>query len=275
MYKGYITIKLNKNEVAKYYQEGKFEEVPSMLDNQYLILQDETGRPLDYFKELNDELIKIKYPEINSNFGGTIKPKNQEQYIAMDMLKDNTSKVKMIRGVYGSGKDYLMFNQALQCLEEGKFDKIIFIRPNVTLKNVPEIGYLPGDIEDKLNWIYAPLYDKVGGRDGLDRLISQNKLEMVPLLFVRGMSFINSIVYVTEAQNIDTEIAKVLLGRIGEGSELWLNGDNHQTDDRIFDRDNGLTKIIDKLKGNKLFSYVYLPKTERGEVAALADLLDE
>ena len=191
------------------------------------------------------------------------------------MLNDRTSKIKIIRGVYGSGKDFLMFHTALQLIEQGKFERIIFIRPNVTLANVPQIGYLPNSADEKLSWTLAPLYDKVGGAEGVDHLIKKDIIQMVPLLFIRGRSFENSIIYVTEGQNIDTEIAKVLIGRVGENSELWINGDSHQTDNRIFDKDNGITKMVDKLVDNKLFSYIYLPNTHRSAVANLANLLDE
>lgn len=172
-------------------------------------------------------------------------------------------------------KDFLMFNQALDLVKKGKFDKIIFTRPNITLANVPQIGYLPAGIDEKLGWTMAPLYDKIGGEEGINQLIENRQFEMVPLLFIRGRSFENSIVYVTEAQNIDTEIAKVIISRIGANSELWLNGDNHQTDNRVFDKDNGLTKMVDKLAGHKLFGYVYLPETHRSEIADLSNLLDE
>lgn len=168
-----------------------------------------------------------------------------------------------------------MFNKAISLVEGNEFDRIVFIRPNVTLANVPQIGFLPNGVEEKLAWTLAPLYDKAGGEDGVQQLVARNMLEMVPLLFIRGRSFEKSIVYVTEAQNIDSEIAKVLISRIGEGSELWINGDSHQTDSRIFDKDNGVTKMVDRLKGNNLFSYVYLPTTHRGEVANLANLLDD
>jgi PhoH-like ATPase len=98
---------------------------------------------------------------------------------------------------------------------------------------------------------------------------------MAPLLFIRGRSFDNSIVYVTEGQNMTTEIVKLLISRVGEGSSLWINSDNHQTDKQIFTNDNGILKMIEKLKGNPLVSHIYLPITERSSVARLADLLDE
>lgn len=168
-----------------------------------------------------------------------------------------------------------MLNQALSLIEKGKFQKIVFIRPNVPVANVPDIGYLKGTMEEKLAWTLGPFYDKVGGQDGVQRLVDRGVLEVVPLLYIRGRSFDDSIVYVTEGQNITSEIAKLIISRIGENSELWINSDTHQVDKKVYEQDNGITKMIEKLSGNHLFSYVYLPKTERGEVAELCTLLDE
>ena len=106
-------------------------------------------------------------------------------------------------------------------------------------------------------------------------MIQNGMLESVPMLFIRGRSFERSIVYVTEGQNMTTEIVKLVLGRIGEGSELWLNADTSQTDKKLFDEDNGVNRMIERLKGNPLFSYVFMPKTERSEVAELATLLSD
>ena len=233
------------------------------------------GKIVDKYCLQDGNFRKVLYPTINNKFTKTIKPRNEQQILALDLLQDRRSKVKLIRGVYGSGKDYLMLNQALTYIESGQFNKIIYIRPNVTVANVPDIGYLKGSVEEKLEWTLAPLYDKVGGRDGVELLINQDQLEMVPLLHIRGRSFENSLIYVCEAQNITSEIAKLIISRVGEGSELWLNSDTHQTDNKVYEKDNGIIKMIDKLSGNKLFGYVYLPKTERGEVAELATLLDD
>ena len=168
-----------------------------------------------------------------------------------------------------------MLAAALQLIEKKKFDKMVFLRPNVGVKGLPDIGALPGTADEKLAWTLAPLWDKVGGQEGIEFMMRNGTLESVPLLFIRGRSFENSIIYVTEGQNMTTEIAKLILGRVGEGSELWLNADTHQTDRKMFDEDNGITKMIERLKGNKLFSYVYMPKTERSSVAELATLLDD
>ena len=264
-YHGYT--KLDEEQSAKFYQNTLDLD---FYENQYIIAGND-----DLYKYKNGNTHRVNFQTINNNWEGQIKPLDTEQLALIDMLGDRDSKVKVVRGVYGSGKDYLMFNKALSLVDSGEFDKIIFVRPNVTVANVPAIGFLPDGIDQKLAWTLAPLYDKVGGKEGVDQLIGRHKLEMVPLLFIRGRSFENSIIYVTEAQNIDSEIAKLILGRIGDNSELWLNGDNHQTDNRIFDKDNGLTKMVDRLKGNSLFSYVYLPNTHRSNVANLANLLDD
>lgn len=274
-YTGYRMIYIADDELSKFYSEQVLPESFELKENEYLILTDKEGKAIDYYCNSNGVLRRVSYPAIESTFSGSIKPLDPYQYCAIDLLQQSSVPVKLIRGVYGSGKDYLMFNQALSLVEKGKFDKLVFIRPNVTLANVPQIGHLPNGIEEKLGWTMAPLYDKIGGEEGIKQLEQQGIFEMVPLLFIRGRSFENSLVYVTEAQNIDSRIAKVLLSRIGKGSELWLNGDNHnQTDSQIFEKDNGFQLMIERLSGNHLFGYVYLPITHRSEIANLSNLLD-
>lgn len=172
-------------------------------------------------------------------------------------------------------KDYLMSAYAAEAIEKGWYDKIIYIRPNVTVKDVPEIGFLPNDLQSKLAWTLGPLIDKFGGEEGIQLLTDQGKFEMAPLLFLRGRSFENCLIYVSEGQNITTEIAKLLLGRIGEGSTLIINGDTHQTDRKVYENDNGVLKMIERLTGNELFGYVYLSQTLRSATANLANLLDD
>jgi predicted ribonuclease YlaK len=256
------------------YCEGKIDGY-DFKENEYLLAQDEAGRIVDKLVCHNGKLEEVHYQILKNNFLGAIKPRNPQQHLVIDTLLDPVSKIKVIKGVYGSGKDYLMLAAALQLIEKGKFDKIIFVRPNVSVRGLPEIGALPGTADEKLSWTLAPLWDKVGGEEGVQMMLNSKILESVPLLFIRGRSFEKSIIYVTEGQNMTTEIAKLVIGRIGEGSELWINADNSQTDRKLFDEDNGVNKMIERLSGNKLFSYVYMPKTERSEVAELATLLSD
>ena len=267
-------MKLNESELSDFYVDSA-PFVVGLEENEYLILKDSTDEIIDKFCFQNGDLRKVKFVTLRNKYTKAIKPRNPQQILALDMLDDEASKVKLLRGVYGSGKDHLMLNHAITQLEAGLYDKIVYVRPNVTVANVPDIGFLKGSVDEKLEWTLAPFYDKVGGKDGVERLMDEGQLETVPLLYIRGRSFENSIIYVTEGQNMTTEIVKLLISRIGEGSVLYINGDTHQVDKKVYEQDNGINRMIEKLTGNKLFGYVYLPKTERGEVANLANLLDE
>lgn len=277
LYKGYQELIMDEEHLSQFYANPK-EYCANLLrlnPNEYILLQDLSGTTIDVYKNSLEGPIAVRYPTINSRITGTLKPRNIKQKVAMALLQDATVGVKLLRGVYGSGKDYLMLSQALHDIEVGKFQKLVFIRPNVSIKDVPDIGYLKGDAYEKLSWTLGPFYDKVGGAEGVEYLIAQGELELVPLPFIRGRSFENSIVYVCEGQNITSEIAKLLISRVGEGSELWINADTHQTDNKIYDRDNGIIKMIDRLKDDPLFGMVYLDKTERGPIANLANKLDD
>ena len=274
MYTGYKELTYSDEGMEVFYSDNT-KVTEQFIENEYLLIKDESGKIVDRYCYQEGSFRKVKFPIITNKFSQPIKPRNDQQVLAIDMLQDRRTKVKLLRGVYGSGKDMLMLNQALDYVDCGAFNKIVYVRPNVTVANVPDIGYLKGSADEKLEWTLAPLYDKVGGREGVEMLIQQNQLEMVPLLHIRGRSFDNSIIYVCEAQNITTEIAKLIISRVGEGSELWLNSDTHQVDNKVYEKDNGIIQMIDKLSGHRLFGYVYLPKTERGEVAELATLLDE
>lgn len=273
-YTGYKEICLTDNQFSQMYSEGCIDGY-EFIENEYLLAKNEDGEIVDKLIYRNGHLEQIQYQTLKNNYLGVVKPRNPQQNLVIDTLLDPSTKIKLIKGVYGSGKDYLMLAAALQLVEKGKFDKIVFIRPNVSVRGLPEIGALPGTADEKLAWTLAPLWDKVGGEEGVAMMLEHKTLESVPLLFIRGRSFEKSIVYVTEGQNMTTEIAKLVIGRLGEGSELWINADTHQTDKKLFDDDNGVNKMIERLQGHKLFSYVYMPKTERSEVAELATLLSD
>lgn len=116
--------------------------------------------------------------------------------------------------------------------------------------------------------------DILGGRDGLVALIDSDKIEVEHLGFIRGRDIKHTIIMCSEAENMTKEHVQLLLGRVGEDSALWLNGDYKQTDHKTFAENNGLMTAVDRLKGHNRFGYVKLLKTERSETAAMADLLD-
>lgn len=218
--------------------------------------------------------VPIKYKNLNTAYSGKIKPLNNQQKLAFDLLQNDDITIKLLLGVYGSGKDFLMVNHAVDLIEKGKYDKIVWVRNNIEVKDTKEIGFLPGSMLEKVYPFAAILADCLGGEVALERAITDGWVEIQPLGFIRGRSFNRSIIYCSEAENLTKQHIQLLIGRVGEGSTLWINGDLRQIDDVAFERNNGIQKLIDNLTGNERFGTVYLPTTERSETARLADLLD-
>lgn len=220
--------------------------------------------------------VPIKYKKISNRFTGDIRPRNDQQRLAFDMLQNDDITVKMLAGTFGSGKTMLMVSSAIDMIEKHKVDKLIWIRNNIEVKNTKELGALPGTLLEKLGAasFAGPLADHLGGESGLEYWIKNGQVEVAHLGFIRGRDYKNAILLISEAENLTKEHIQLLLGRVGEGSMLWLDGDLKQTDEAVFENNSGMRKAISALTGNPHFAYVYMPKTERSETAQLADLLD-
>ena len=274
MYKGYIEVSQNDDKYVGLYNNIN-SNIYECFVNQYVLVKDDDGNLVDRLRWNGDKYDHLSYKQVNNNYMGKIKPLNPQQELAFDLLQSKDITVKILTGRFGSGKTYLMIANALQLINDGKFDKIIWVRNNQEVKDTKAIGALPGEALSKLLPFAMPIADHVGGLDGLEFLIKQDKVNIEHLGWIRGRSFENAIVMCSEAENLTKQHIQLLIGRIGKGSTLWLDGDFKQVDSKIFEENNGLNIAIDKLKGNKLFGYVNLEKSERSETAALADLLDE
>lgn len=218
--------------------------------------------------------IPIKYKNLNTAYSGKIKPLNNQQKLAFDLLQNDDITIKLLLGVYGSGKDFLMVNHAIDLIEKGKYDRIVWVRNTVEVKNSRSIGFLPGTANEKLMPYAGPLSDTLGGDVALERAIIDGWVKLEHLGPIRGRSYKRSIIYCSEAENLTKEHVQLLIGRVGEDSALWLNGDLRQIDDVVFESNNGLRKAIECLTGQHRFGVVYMPISERSETAKLADLLD-
>ena len=273
-YTGFKDIILtNPNDINALY-DPKTNETFGCLENEYLIARDEKEEVIDLFKCKDGRLAQVPFKAIESKFAGKIKPRNIQQKLGIDMLYDTDTTIKILTGKFGTGKDLLMSSAAIDLIEKGYFDKLVYVRNNIEVKNSKPIGHLPGSSNEKLLPFAMCLADHVGGVDGLSYMIEKGIVEVVHLGFIRGRDIKNSIILCSEAENLTKEHIQLLIGRVGEGSNLWINGDFKQTDLAIFERNNGLMTAIDRLKGHPRFGYVKLLKTERSETAAMADLLD-
>jgi len=274
-YLGFRAITMQDEELASFYETSVLSQDDfEYFTNEYLIIHNAEGSIIDQLRWTGSNFVHVPFKQISSRFLGKVKPRNIQQQLAIDMLYNQDVTVKVLAGCFGSGKDYLMTSAALELLEKNKFEKIIWVRNNIEVKDSKPIGYLPGSYKDKLLPFAMPLADHLGGPSGLEVMVGQGKIEIVHLGHIRGRDIKNSIIMCSEAENMTKQHVQLLLGRVGEGSSLWINGDYKQVDGAVFQQNNGLMIAVDKLKGHPRFGYVKLLKTERSETAAMADLLD-
>lgn len=167
---------------------------------------------------------------------------------------------------------YLSVLHALDFIEKGKFNKLVYIRNNIEVAGVEKLGALPGDVREKLNPFIMPIADIVGSLLALESLERQEKIEYVHLGFVRGRDFSNSVVICSESGNLTKDHVKLLLGRVGQNSIIIFEGDTEQVDKNVYRENSGIQALRDILKGNPLFGAVELDKSERSDVADLSKL---
>ena len=272
-YTGYKELKLTDAQFNQMYSEGKIEGY-DFLENEYLIAQDEAGRIIDKLVCHNGKLEEIRYSSFKNMYTGVLKPRNEHQELAFEMLKNKNITIKLITGTWGTGKTLALVVAALEAVQKGDFEKIVWVRNNVQVKDTDQIGALPGEAYDKMLPYLGPFCDHVGGEEGVKMLIEHNQLEVIPLGFLRGRSIRKSIIICSEAENLTKEHIQLLMGRVDEGSALWIDGDVRQRDRVAFEKSKGLETMIDRLKGEPLFGYVHLVKSERSATARLADKLN-
>jgi len=245
------------------------------ITNGYYVLNNCTNSVLARYNGVTDKIEKVDKKYV---FG--IKPRNAEQTFGLNALLNEEIKLVALEGVAGTGKTLLALASALE--QKNKYDQIILARPIIPLSN-REIGFLPGDAEDKISPYMQPLWDnltfiknqfKTNEKKGkiLQQMQDSGALTITALAFIRGRSLTNSIFIIDEAQNLTPHEVKTIITRAGEGTKVIFTGDINQIDTPYMDEhSNGLTYLIDRLKGNALFSHIKLEKGERSELANLAN----
>lgn len=212
-----------------------------------------------------------------------IRPLNAEQVFALHAILDPNIKLVTLQGVAGTGKTLLALAGAME--QKRDYRQIYLARPIVPLSN-RDIGYLPGDIKSKINPYMEPLWDNLkfiqsqfpeNGKEAkqIQMMVEQEKLVITPLAYIRGRSLSNIFFIIDEAQNLTPHEVKTIITRAGENTKIIFTGDIFQIDTPYLDtQSNGLSYLIEKVKGNRLCAHVTLEKGERSELANLAnDLL--
>lgn len=268
--------------IKKIFNGGKIEDPVigkvKFEKNSFYILKNGKNSALAYYNPFENALERVEKEYV---YG--IKPKNAEQAFAIHALLNNNIKLVALQGVAGTGKTLLALASSLE--QKNLFKQIILARPIVPLSN-RDIGYLPGDANEKIGPYMEPLWDNLkyiknqfGENEKRYRLIDEMQKEerivITPLAYIRGRSLSDVYFIVDEAQNLTPHEVKTIITRAGENTKIIFTGDVHQIDSPYLDeQSNGLSYLIDRLKGHELFAHITLEKGERSELANLAnDLL--
>ena len=256
---------------------GEINCVTDPMANENFILRNGQKSILARFDPFDNKLVRVDKP---TAYG--IMPRNAEQSFALHMLMDNRIQLVSLSGKAGTGKTLLALAAALELRSE--YRQIFLARPIVPLSN-RDLGFLPGDIQSKLDPYMQPLFDNLSvirhqfkSNDKrsikINELLEQNKLLITPLAYIRGRSLQKAFFIVDEAQNLTPHEVKTVITRAGEGTKVIFTGDIHQIDHPYLDeRSNGLTYLISRMKGQDVFAHITLEKGERSELAELASNL--
>lgn len=272
---------IDNNLINKVYKDKAieytaiFDEKP--LPNHYFIMRNGKTSLLAHYNPITEQIERL-----DKKYAYNVRPRNAEQVFALHALMNPEIKVVSMQGVAGTGKTLLALASAL---EQAKlFNQIYLARPVVPLSN-KDIGFLPGDVKSKLNPYMEPLWDNLKfiqnqfketekSYKKIADMLTKEKLLIIPLAYIRGRSLSNVFFIVDEAQNLTPHEIKTIITRAGENTKIIFTGDVNQIDTPYLDaQSNGLSYLIDKFKGQRIYSHITLEKGERSELANLANEL--
>ncbi len=276
LYQGVQELDVPGDTLAALEGNGELAWKDHLRPNEFVILRSGSKESLGRWNaELN--LLKSVQPELGSVSG--ITPFNTRQRVALELLLDDGLALVTLVGKAGTGKTLLAIAAGLRkVIDEKKYSRMLVSRPVVPLGK--DIGYLPGEKSAKMsNWM-QPIFDNlefilgVHKRDKIknaDQLVKDKLIEIEALSYIRGRSLPNQFIVIDEAQNLTPHEIKTIVSRAGEGSKVILTGDPDQIDNMYLDANsNGLSYLVDRFKGQKIYGHVTLQKTERSPLAELA-----
>ena len=256
---------------------GRLKITKDLVANEYLLIRNGKKSAMCVF---DAETQKIRHVNKLSAYG--IIPRNAEQTFGFDALLNSKIQLVTISGKSGTGKTLLALAAGLECKKD--YRQICIARPVVPLSN-KDIGYLPGDIQSKLEPYMLPLHDNLGviqhahGESDaryrqIQKLLEEEKLVIAPLAYIRGRSLVDIYFIVDEAQNLTPHEVKTIITRAGENTKMVFTGDIFQIDHPYLDiYSNGLSYLIDKMRGQKFYAHINLEKGERSQLAEVGSNL--
>ena len=277
-YDGYLEVIMNDEEMADFYsnpEENKY----GLYVNQYIVVCDIDGAVVDRLCWTGNGYRHLTYNNFKSNHFGNVKPMKDDVYQALAADSFENNRITLVKGPAGTGKTYLSLGYLMHKLERGKIDKIIIFCNTVATKNSAKLGYYPGTRDEKLldSQIGNMLSAKLGDRSVVEDMIRKEELVLLPLSDIRGYdtSGMCAGIYISEAQNLDIELMKLTLQRIGEDSICIIDGDyNAQVDDIHFaGSNNGMRRASKVYRGEDIYGEVTLKNIHRSRIARIAEKL--
>lgn len=279
MYRGFRKLEVPKHEIDLFYKDGFLElDKKDFSPNEYCLLSSaEQSSAICKYNAQNKRLEPLM--KLTRDIWG-IHPLNIEQKFALDMLLRDDIKLVTLIGPAGTGKTLMALAAGLRkVFDEGVYTKILVSRPIIPLGK--DIGYLPGTKEEKLYHWMQPIYDnleflcqstsKDSSADAQQFIIESKKIEMEAVTYIRGRSLPKMYMIIDEAQNLTPHEVKTIISRAGQGTKVVLTGDPTQIDNPYLDKDsNALTFVVGKMREYSTYGHVFLERTERSELAAIA-----
>ncbi len=282
LYSGVAEFTLPGDQIDKFYQSGRLPlEDPYYFANQFVFMRDEANPAHSALGKVNLDLEIIEPLITVRDSAWGIRPRNREQTFAMDLLLNDNIKLVTLVGKAGTGKTLLAIAAGLfKVTDENTYQRLLISRPIFPLGR--DIGYLPGDVEEKLMPWMQPIFDNVELLMGISRterrrgrshreLMDLGVLEIEPLTYIRGRSIPNQFIIVDEAQNLTPHEVKTIISRAGDNTKIVLTGDPYQIDNPYVDStNNGLVHTVNQFKAERIAGHITLHKGERSALAELA-----
>jgi PhoH-like ATPase len=277
---GIVELDLDGEEIDTFFRDGKLTPRDNNWSpNTCVLMRDRTNpshTALGRFDGVKKAITALRVPR-DGVMG--VRPRNKEQSFAIDLLLDESVRLVTLVGKAGTGKTLLALAAGLKrTMEDSAYTRMLVSRPVMPLGR--DIGFLPGDVDEKLNPWMQPIFDNLeflfsgGSRKGpraYAELLESGQIQVEPLTYIRGRSLPQQFIIVDEAQNLTPHEVKTIITRSGDGTKIVLTGDPGQIDNPYVDSaSNGLTIAAERFRGEKLAAHIVLAKGERSDLAELA-----
>lgn len=277
---GIVELDLDGEDIDTFFRDGRYAPRDATWSpNTCVLMRDRTNpshTALGRYDGTKRAIVALRVPR-EGVIG--VRPRNKEQSFALDLLLDESVRLVTLVGKAGTGKTLLALAAGLKrTVDDGAYTRMLVSRPVMPLGR--DIGFLPGDVDEKLNPWMQPIFDNLeflfsaGTRKGpraYAELLESGQIQVEPLTYIRGRSLPQQFIIVDEAQNLTPHEVKTIITRSGDGTKIVLTGDPGQIDNPYVDSaSNGLTIAAERFSGEKLAAHIVLAKGERSDLAELA-----